>query len=163
MTSLSQVYKREYRAWNMVKNACLVPTNKKYYLYGGEGVTISKEWEEFVTFFKDMGEMPDECDGMILQDRHVGYTKFNVSWGKVKRGIRPEDLKKSIKPKKTRIKNSMSFCLSINQDHYAYIKRQAIMRSQQTGDIWGANDLIRDALVKAYPFSGQYDFFGSKI
>lgn len=157
--SLSQKFKREYRAWNVIKNACLKKTNKKYPLYGAKGITFCKEWMEFDQFFKDMGEMPDYCDGLILSDKLKGYSKFNASWGKVKRGM-PAQEKRLTKSKKTIIKDAMSFCLTLNQDHYAYIKRQAIMRSQQTNEQVTANDLIREALIKAFPHTSQYDMFG---
>lgn len=159
--SLSQQYKREYRAWNMAKNACLDKDNKKYKLYGGRGVSFCLEWVEFGYFLKDMGKMPENCDGLILSDKSKGYDKFNCTWGKVTRGMKPSTKKeKGVKTKKKLIKDSMSFCLTLNQDHYAYIKRQAIQRSQQTGDICTANDLIRETLIKAFPYSGQYDMFG---
>lgn len=159
---LSQLYKREYKAWNMIKNACLVKTNKKYHLYGGKGIILCEEWHEFDNFINDMGKMTDEQDGLILADEKKGYNKFNAIWGKKKRGCPAQSEKKQVKPKKRVIKNSMSFCMSIDHDHYAYIKRQAIMRSQQTGDMCSTNDLIREALIKTYPYSGQYDLFGTK-
>ena len=157
--SLSQQFKREYRAWNVIKNACLKKTNKKYPLYGGRGVQFCKEWFKFEQFFKDMGEMPENCDGLILADKMKGYNKFNATWGKVKRGM-PAQQKRQVRNKKVKIKDAISFCLTLNADHYAYIKRQAIQRSQQTGELTTANDLIREALIKAYPYAGQYDMFG---
>ena len=162
MKSYTQSYRREYRAWNVSKNACLVKTNKKYPLYGAKGITFDETWLSFECFLKDIGEMPLECDGLILADPKKGFNKFNVSWGKVKRGMKPQSIQKNIRNKKVIVKNSMSFCLTLNQDHYAFIKRQAIMRSQQTGEVVTANDLIRETLTKTYPYSGQYDMFGGQ-
>ena len=162
MTSLTQFYKREYRAWNLVKNACLDKTHRKYYLYGAKGIEICQEWHKFSDFIKDMGGMPEEADGIILADKSKGINKFNVTWGKVKRGTPPSLNKKTGRTKKVVIKDAMSFCLTLNVDHYAYIKRQAILRSQQIGDQVTTNDLIREALIKAYPYSSQFDMFGGR-
>ncbi len=159
--NLSQKFKREYRSWIVIKSACLDKDNKKYPLYGAKGITFAKEWEKFEEFIKDMGEMPDDCNGMVLADKAKGYNKFNASWGKVKPGM-AKSKKGTVKPKRAVVKDSFSFCLTMNGDHYAYIKRQAIMRSNQTGEIVSVNDLIREALVKAYPYAGQYDMFGGK-
>ena len=157
----TQHYKREYSSWNRAKNACLDKDNKRYPLYGALGVSFCKEWLDFEKFFKDMGELPDGCDGLILKDLKKGYNKFNCSWGKVKRGAKfTGERQKRPSQINRQIKKAMSFCISINADHYAYIKRQAILKSQQTNNIYSANDLIREALTRAYPFSGQFDMFG---
>jgi hypothetical protein len=158
--SLSKEYRREYRAWNTVRNACLNKSDKKYRLYGAMGITFSTEWSKFTDFLKDMGKMQESCDGLILIDKSKGYNKYNCLWGKVKRGVREHD-KKTPKGRKPKIKDAISFCLTMNSDHYAYIKRQAIQRSQQVGELTTVNDLIREALTKSYPYSGQYDMFGT--
>lgn len=145
MKSFTQEFKREYRAWNKAKNS---------------GLQFCKTWNEFSQFLKDMGTIPENCDGLILSDKNKGYNKFNSSWAKVKRGAKPNSKSKSSRTKKNIVEDGMSFCLTLNTHHYAYIKRQAILRSQQTGSFYSTNDLIREALNKAYPYSGQFDMFG---
>ncbi|MEM3714850.1 MAG: hypothetical protein QXF82_07885 [Nitrososphaeria archaeon] len=157
---MSQKYKREYRSWVVTKNACLNKNCKKYPLYGEKGVTFDESWMTFKQFFEDMGKMPTDCNGLVLSDKTKGYNKFNAKWGQVKSGKKTENRAKHKKPKNF-IENGMNCCLTINADHYAYIKRQAVMRSKQVGEVITTNELIREALVKAYPYAGQYDMFGA--
>lgn len=162
MTSLTQEFKREYRAWNMLKNACTVKENRKYRLYGAKGFTFCKNWMSFETFIQDMGGMPITCDCLKISEKEKEYNKFSCVWAKSKPGFEAKKKGQSHKTKKVFIKNSMSFCLTIDSNHYAYIKRQAIAKSQQTGEIYTTNDLIRESLQKSFPLASQYDMFGGK-
>ena len=155
----ANTYKREYRCWNMLKNACNDKQNKRYRLYGGQGITFDKSWLSFEVFLDDMGTMPKDCDGLKLSNQSAGYTKLNCSWAKMKRGFKKGSTDHIKNPRK-RIEKSIAVCFSINHDHYQFIKRQALSRSNQTGEVYTTNDLIREALAKFFPFSGQFDMFG---
>ena len=50
----------------------------------------------------------------------------------------------------------------MNREHYHFIKKQALAKSSATGDLVTANDLMRDALEKAFPAPKQFDMFGGK-
>ena len=101
------------------------------------------------------------CDGLILNDERAGYCKLNCRWGKVKPG--PMAGKKSPRQgKRKTIEKPVTICFSINSDHYDFIKKQALIRTSQEGEFFTANELMREALVKAFPVPSHYDMFGQR-
>lgn len=105
--------------------------------------------------------MPAQCDGLLLHDKSKGYQKLNCKWGKVPRG--PEAGKAHAgKGRRKLIEKPIQICFSLNKDHYDYIKKQALHKSQQEGEIVTPNEMMREALVKAFPCPTQYDMFGTK-
>lgn len=108
-----------------------------------------------------MGPMPPHCDGLLLHDRSKGYQKFNCKWGKVPRGPEPGKAHAG-KGRRKIIEKPVQICFSLNKDHYEFIKRQAIMRTQEEGEIVTANELMREALIRSFPCPTQVDMFGTK-
>lgn len=109
-----------------------------------------------------MGEMPPNCNALIRIDKKVHYCKHNCKWGFAAQGrprVSEERPPKKVTTRK-RIKNPKTICVNLEQKHYEYIQKMAIMQTTQTGAIVQANDLIREALVKAYPCPELYDLFG---
>lgn len=43
---------RLYRVWNMIRERCNKPNNKNYSDYGGRGIKICKEWDDYINFKK---------------------------------------------------------------------------------------------------------------
>lgn len=70
---------REYRIWSHMKRRCLDKDNPVYYRYGGRGISVRKEWLDFVNFYKDMGRCPE---GLTLERINVDgdYCKENCKW-----------------------------------------------------------------------------------
>lgn len=70
---------KEYMAWNGMRNRCLCKTGKYYHRYGGRGITICPQWDDFSVFYRDMGIKPD---GMSLDriNNNMGYTPDNCRW-----------------------------------------------------------------------------------
>jgi hypothetical protein len=58
---------------------CTNPAYGNYKLYGGVGVTLTKEWLVFENFVMDMGERP-ENKTLDRIDNSKGYSKDNCCW-----------------------------------------------------------------------------------
>ena len=48
----------EYASWQNMRRRCLGLSDKKYYAYGGRGITIDPRWDKFENFLADMGQRP---------------------------------------------------------------------------------------------------------
>jgi hypothetical protein len=47
---------RFYRIWKAMINRCANPNTVNYDLYGGKGVSVCKDWKDFINFKRDMYE-----------------------------------------------------------------------------------------------------------
>jgi len=81
----------------------------------------------------------------------------------MKRAGRPSIEKKESKKKsRSTISNPKSICLVLEKDHLDFIKKQALQLSVQEGTYIEPNQLIREALQKAFPTPKQFDMFGAR-
>lgn len=162
MTTHNKTNTREYNAWLRMKKACLSKNYPSFKAYGAKGITICDDWiKDFPKFLEDMGMMPENCNGLELIDSHYPFCKFNCRWI-FKTAGRKELEKKSAKVNRSayRIKNPKRICLVLDSDHYDFIIRQAIAKSSREGIIISPNEIIREALQKAFPAPKQFDMFG---
>lgn len=74
-----RVRTRAYKAWASMRNRCNNPRAQTYASYGGRGIGICKEWDDFSMFLRDMGEPPD---GMELDriNNDGDYEPSNCRW-----------------------------------------------------------------------------------
>ena len=78
-------HKDSYISWMAMKQRCNDSTRKDYKYYGGRGISYDPKWENFVQFFRDMGDPPkDRWTGERLsldrKDVNKNYTKDNCKW-----------------------------------------------------------------------------------
>ena len=75
----SKVMSKTYKAWAEMRQRCLNPSNKNYASYGGRGIKIASEWNDFLVFYADMGKAPEDRSlGRLNNDGD--YCKDNCAW-----------------------------------------------------------------------------------
>ena len=170
MTVHAKYKTKEYAIWQRIKNYCKNPNVPPYQKYGARGIRVCQEWEtSFSNFMRDVGPMPADCNGFQLLDENADFCKVNFRWAlkkvgrpakekpakEIRKGRDPKDLRK-------RFKEPQSICLVMEKDHLDFIKNQALQRSLQEGEYVEPNELIREALAKAFPTPKMFDMFGQK-
>lgn len=70
----------EYNIWRYMKRRCNNPNIKSYNHYGGRGLQVSKRWDDFSNFYKDMGPRPSKKHSIERRNNNKGYSKFNCYW-----------------------------------------------------------------------------------
>ena len=70
----------EHRTWKKMRERCHNPNHKYYHNYGGRGVTICEAWDDFTTFFADMGERPSAKHSIDRIENDKGYCRNNCKW-----------------------------------------------------------------------------------
>ena len=68
-----------YSSWKHMRQRCLNPKDADFHHYGGKGIAICSEWDDFENFLMDMGEKPH---GLVLDRKEVlgNYCKENCRW-----------------------------------------------------------------------------------
>lgn len=69
-----------YRAWAAMKNRCNNLNFAQYSDYGGRGIGYCSSWEDFSTFYRDMGQSYQEGLELDMVDNNGNYNKFNCKW-----------------------------------------------------------------------------------
>lgn len=78
-----RVYPRtlpEYKIWRQIRQMCNNPKSNKYYLYGGRGIGVCKEWNDYEAFLSDMGERPTNKHSVERIDNNEGFYPWNCKW-----------------------------------------------------------------------------------
>ena len=72
---------RLYSIWDGMKQRCLNPNSKVFHRYGGRGIKVYKEWQEFLPFYDwAMANGYQEDLTLDRKDNDLGYSPDNCRW-----------------------------------------------------------------------------------
>ena len=71
---------RTYRIWMAMRTRCTNPKVPHYHNYGGRGISICSEWNDFAVFLRDMGECPAGMSIDRFPNNDGNYEPGNCRW-----------------------------------------------------------------------------------
>lgn len=70
----------EYGVWCHIKSRCENQDDPSFEHYGGRGIRLCAEWQDFKQFLKDMGRRPYPKSQIDRIDNDDGYRPGNCRW-----------------------------------------------------------------------------------
>lgn len=72
-------FKREYRSWTAMRSRCNNSGHHAYSSYGGRGIKVCPQWDDFTIFLRDMGRRPLNTS-LERKINDFDYTPDNCIW-----------------------------------------------------------------------------------
>lgn len=72
--------RQAYNSWTMMLHRCFDTTQKGFEIYGGRGITVSKQWFDFEVFIKDIGLPPTKKHSIDRINTNGHYEPKNCHW-----------------------------------------------------------------------------------
>lgn len=69
-----------YSVWQGMRRRCMNPNFKQWKDYGGRGISICQEWDDFHQFVADMGPRPSTAHSLDRKDNDKDYCPSNCRW-----------------------------------------------------------------------------------
>lgn len=70
----------EFNVWCKMRQRCGNPSSPDYKNYGGRGITVCEQWQDFASFMNDMGARPSPDHTLERTDNNLGYGPDNCIW-----------------------------------------------------------------------------------
>jgi len=117
-----KVNRKTWSTWYDMIKRCYNPKYKRYFAYGGRGISVCKEWREsYDNFFKDMGDKPD---GYTIEriNNDGNYEPSNCKWAT------PKEQAQNRRPNRNimfngKTQNISQWCQELGISHSALAKR----------------------------------------
>ncbi len=71
---------KTYNAWSAMRQRCRNPNNPAWPNYGGRGISVAPEWDDFETFLREVGPAPSLQFSLDRKDHNGNYEPGNVRW-----------------------------------------------------------------------------------
>lgn len=69
-----------YNTWSNMHSRCSNPNSAEFRNYGGRGISVCPEWDDFWRFVEDMGEKPHPSYSIDRINNDLGYRPSNCRW-----------------------------------------------------------------------------------